>query len=242
MTKEEATEFCASHNLTPFAVYEEPARLIVPDTMKSTPNRAEIEFYLDATDTYRVGKATIYQDGFQIAAVKQVPNFRPILHMTEEKAREFCNSHMYKPCIVYREPSHITTYSDKTVPNRLDFYLPNRVELDLYLDATDTYCVGKAIVYQDFNQVAVVETDECDECGGPCDGVHAKSIDTKQAKQESRVKELVETIATNEPSIVKEVIREMDQRRVSKIIEVLSIQDPVVISEVIQRLKSRFGL
>ncbi len=95
-----------------------------------------------------------------------IPNFRPILHMTAEEASDFCATMNFKPCIVYREPSHITTYSDKTVRNR--------VELDLYLDATDTHRVGKAIIYQDGIQVAVVKPDECDECGGECDGVHAR--------------------------------------------------------------------
>jgi hypothetical protein len=166
MTAEEAKELCATNNLTPFAVYEEPARLIVPDTMKSTPNRAEIEYYLGINDVYRVGKATIYRDGIKVADVKPIPNFRPILHMTAEEATEFCTTNKFEPCIVYAEPSHITTYSDKTVPNR--------VELDLYLDATDTHRVGKATIYQDGIQIAEVVDEECDECGGECDGVHAR--------------------------------------------------------------------
>ncbi len=165
MTAEEAKEFCATNNLTPFAVYEEPARLIVPDTMKSTPNRAELEYYLGINDVYRVGKATIYRDGIQVADVKPIPNFRPILDMTVEEAKEFCTTNKFKPCIVYMEPSATTTYSDKSVRDR--------VELTFYLDATDTHRVGKAIVYQDFIQVAVIKPDECDECGGECDGVHA---------------------------------------------------------------------
>jgi hypothetical protein len=165
MTAEEAKEFCASNNVNGFTVYKEPIRMIAPNGMDA-PNRAELEYYLDATDTYRVGKATIYLDNIQIAEVLPIPNFRPILRMTAEEATEFCTTNNFKPCIVYREPSHITTHSDKTVPNR--------VELDLYLDATDTHRVGKAIIYQDFIQVAVVQPDECDECGGECDGVHAR--------------------------------------------------------------------
>jgi len=166
MTAEEAKELCATNNLTPFAVYEEPARLIVPDTMKSTPNRAEIEYYMGHNNMYRVWKATIYRDGIKVADVKPIPNFRPILDMTVEEAKEFCASNKYKPCIVYMEPSATTTYSDKSVQDR--------VELTFYLDATDTHRVGKAIVYQDFIQVAVIKPDECDECGGECDGVHAR--------------------------------------------------------------------
>lgn len=141
MTAEEAKEFCASHNLTPFAVYEEPARLIVPDSMKSTQNRAELEFYLDATDTYRVGKAIVFQEGAQ---------------------------------------------------------------------------------------VAVVEPDECDECGGPCDGVHARvSPATPPTEKENRVKELTDTILK---------IQQMDNR-IERLVDLLSLQEPDVIVDVVSRLK-----
>ncbi len=240
MTAEEAKEFCTTNNLTPFAVYEEPARLIVPDTMESTPNRAEIEYYLGINDVYRVGKAIIYRDGIQVADVKPIPNFRPILHMTAEEANKFCASNKFKPCIVYAEPSHITTYSDKVVRDR--------VELDLYLDATDTHRVGKAIIYQDGIQVAVVEPDECDKCGGECDGVHATSKPSStpaaptapkslSMEKEKRVEQLVNAIVKNEKSIVDEVIRQMDAKRVIRIMEVLSVQDPDVVMEVVGRLK-----
>jgi hypothetical protein len=115
------------------------------------------------------------------------------------------------------------------------------VELDLYLDATDTHRVGKVIIYQDGIQVAVVEPDECNECGGECDGVHATSKPavpkSLSMEKEKRVEQLADTILKNEKSIVDEVIRQMDAKRVSRIIDVLSVQDPDVVTEVVARLK-----
>ena len=239
MTAEEAKKFCTTNNLTPFAVYEEPARLIVPDTMKSTPNRAEIEYYMDINNVYRVMKAIMYRDGIQIADVKPIPNFRPILHMTAEEAKKFCASHNVTAFTVYEEPARLI------VPHTMKSTL-NRVELEFYLDATDTYRVGKATIYRDGIQIAEVVDEECDECGGECDGVHAtsKPASTPAApkslsvEKEKRVEQLVDTILKNEKSIVDEVIRQMDAKRVSRIMDVLSVQDPDVVTEVIRKLKS----
>ncbi len=170
-----------------------------------------------------------------------IPNFRPILHMTAEEAKKFCAPHKYTPFTVYQEPARVI------VPEMMKT-TPNRVELDFYLDATDTYRVGKAIIYQDGIQVAVVEPDECDECGGECDGVHATSKPSStpaaptapkslSMEKEKRVEQLVNAIVKNEKSIVDEVIRQMDAKRVSRIMEVLSVQDPDVVTEVVGRLK-----
>ncbi len=102
------------------------------------------------------------------------PNFRSILAMTVEEAQEFCASNNLKFCIVYSEPHHITTYSDKSVQNRADIYL--------YVDATDTYRVRKADIYRDGMQIAVVRDED--------------------SVKEKRVKELVDDLLKNEKLIV----------------------------------------
>jgi hypothetical protein len=235
MTAEEAKELCATNNLTPFAVYEEPARLIVPDTMKSTPNRAELEYYLDATDTYRVGKATIYRDGIQIAEVvdeecdecggecdgvhARMFNIHELLGMTDKDAKKYCASHKIQVYCLYGSPGSIS------VPKDIQNSSPDRVEIFVRKEA-DEFRVVATDFYNDGRVVNTLRGDYL-----------APKVSAKDAAKEARVKQLADAILKNEKSIVEEVIRQMDTKRVSRIIDVLSVQDPDVVTEVVAKLK-----
>jgi hypothetical protein len=87
--------------------------------------------------------------------------------MTFTEAQNFCTSHKFTAFQVYAEPARLI------VPDSIHT-TPHRVELDMYADGYDVHRVGKAAIYRYGELVTTITTDECDECGGPCDGAHAK--------------------------------------------------------------------
>jgi hypothetical protein len=201
------------------------------------PNRVELDLYLDATDTHRVGKAIVYQDFIQVAVVKsdecdecggecdgvhaRMFAIHELLGMTDKDAKKYCASHRIQVYCLYGSPGLIS------VPKEEQNSSPTRAEIFVRKEA-DEFRVFAADLYNDGRVVNTLRGDYL---------APSNATPVKDAAKEKRVKELTDTILKNEQSIVEEVIRQIDAKRVTKIIEVLSVQDPDVVTEVVAKLK-----
>ncbi len=152
---------------------------------------------------------------------------RSILNMTMEDAVKFCSSRYLTPFTVRKESAHVI------IPDTMKDE-PYRVEIEYYLDGNDEYRVGKATVYLNGTLHSVATTDDCDECGGSCDGVHGY----RNIERGKTVDELTETILKNDKTIVNEVIRRMEAKQVDKLVAILSAHDENTVADVMNRLKA----
>ncbi len=154
--------------------------------------------------------------------------FQPLLHLTFAEAEKFLASHGFTAFQTYAESARlIVPETMKTVPNR--------AELELYCDANSEHRVYKADIYRDGKLLTTIEIDECGECGGICDGVHAK-VSSFHSSKERKIQELVDTLRKQPQAILEEAIRQVSAERVKTIVNVLKVQDPEILNEVINRL------
>jgi hypothetical protein len=166
--------------------------------------------------------------------MSSITNYDVILNLTSEQAEVFCGYHDIALIKTYAEPGRLV------VPEYMKT-VPNRVEIEMYLDAEDVHRVGMATFYRNGELLTTVSTDECDECGGPCDGVHAKVSNRIDAKEkEKRIQELTDRILKHETSVVEEVIKHMNALRVNvhKLVSILSAENPDDVTEVLTRVKN----
>lgn len=182
----EAEKFCNDCHITPFNVYVEPNNFIVPEHMTTTPNRAQLAFYLDANDVYRVGKAVIYQNGEVLTTVTtddcgnscdgvhaKVFSVHTLLNMTQEEVKEYCISNKVVHYTVYADPTYIgTPYNVQTMsPNRVEIRLRNHVEY-----GKNIYRVFSADYYRDNILVDSLKGDNLEKPTAKVDSAQEKRI------------------------------------------------------------------
>ncbi len=233
MTFAEAQKFCEMHGFTAFKVYEEPARLIVPETIKTTPNRAELELYCDATDVYRVFKASVYLNNKLARIIDSdecdecggpcdgvhASQFAvyTLLDMTVEDAKKYCDKHKITSFLVKMGSSEIRF--DPGVLRKSQ----TRVELSVQPDRENIYRVYAAEFYKDGKLVDVLKGNYL-----------APPQDTKK----EQIQNLVNTLNKQPRHIIDEAIKQISAERVKAIVDVLKVQDPEILNEVINRVLS----
>jgi hypothetical protein len=233
LTFAEAEKFLASHGFTAFQTYAEPARLIVPETMKIVPNRAELELYCDANSEHRVYKADIYRDGKLLTTIEidecgecggicdgvHASQFAvyTLLDMTVEDAQKYCDYHKIKSFIVKMGSSAI-----KFEPGFLRS-TRTRVELSVQPDKENVQRVCAVEYYKDGRLVDILKGNYL-----------APPQDT--FTKEEKIMRLVLTLRKQPQHILEEAIRQVSAERVKAIVDVLKVQDPEILNEVINRL------
>ncbi len=233
MIVSEAEKFCKSHGFTAFKVYAEPSRLIVPETMKTTPDRAELEFYMSASDDYRVGKATFYHNGELLTTVTtdecddcggpcdgvHASQFAiyTLLDMTINEAQKYCDNHTIVSFVVKMDSSALK-FDPGFLRDRR-----TRVELSVQLDRENVYRVYAAEFYKDGKLVDVLKGNYL-----------APPQDTKK----EQIQNLVNTLNKQPRHIIDEAIKQISAERVKAIVDVLKVQDPEILNEVINRVLS----
>ena len=168
-TAEDAEAFCSNYTI--------PTFLHNSEECEKHFTRIELTLNMDACDIQRVCSAELFVDGVSKGKVQSLSlqNLQPILNIPWTEAVKFCESY------------NIAIVQSKKHPEDLP---ANRIEVKLYEDAHDNNCIGEAELFRDGVSLGKVTTDECGDCGGPCDGVHANifSIDAVHGMTQEELK------------------------------------------------------
>ncbi len=131
-------------------------------------------------------------------------HLQPVLDLSFPEAEAFCESQGFTAFKMFVDSLPVA------IPDIIKT-IPNRVEFELYCDACVIQRVCKATFYRNGERLTTIEPDECDECGGPCDGVHGSIT----SSNETQIQILVESLLSQPAAILDEVLRRVSSKRIN---------------------------